>query len=218
LTVRDYLAWHDDYDNPSSGLPWRLSKVRAYLRSEFDERPGPLRVLSMCAGDGRDVLGVLGETVERAGGSRVDVTLVELHPQLAATARQRGEALGDRIGHFDVRAVDAGNTDAYAGAVPADVFVMVGVFGNITDADIERTVDAIPMLCADGALVLWSRGLVNHPDNDAIRARLAATGCTEIDYAQLPSDDGGATSVGAVRFTGTPQPLPAGQHLFTFVN
>ena len=31
-------------------------------------------------------------------------------------------------------------TDAYTGAVPADLVLLVGIFGNITPADIQRTV------------------------------------------------------------------------------
>ncbi len=209
--MRDYLAWHDDYAAPGSGLPWRLEKVRGYLRTELDRRAGPLRVVSACAGDGRDVLGVLSG---RPDAARVQVTLLEVHPGLVARARESASATAAAV---EVRETDAGNSDAYAGAVPADVLLVVGIFGNISDADIGRTVDLLPALCAPGALVIWSRGLTTQPDNDAIRARLVAVGAVEIDYAEHRIPDGGRTSVGAVRFAGPPRPLPAGEHLFTFV-
>ena len=55
--VRDYLTWHELYDDPGSSLPRRLALVREVLRAELDARPGPVRVVSLCAGDGRDILG-----------------------------------------------------------------------------------------------------------------------------------------------------------------
>ncbi len=52
---------------------------------------------------------------------------------------------------------DAGDLTAYAKAVPADLVLMAGVFGNISDADVRRTIGALPQLCADGATVIWTR-------------------------------------------------------------
>ena len=37
--VRDYLAWHEQYDDPGSSLPQRLAMVRDVLRAELDARP-----------------------------------------------------------------------------------------------------------------------------------------------------------------------------------
>jgi hypothetical protein len=34
---------------------------------------------------------------------------------------------------------DAGVTDVYAGAVPADLLLVCGVFGNIGDADVQSS-------------------------------------------------------------------------------
>jgi hypothetical protein len=65
-------------------------------------------VLSLCAGDGRDVLQVLGERVD---SSRVEVTLIELHPVLAQRAREFAAKAG--LVNITVRTVDAGNTSAY---------------------------------------------------------------------------------------------------------
>src|SRR3954467_10915854 len=41
--VRDYLAWHEQYDDPGSSLSRRLALVRGVLREELDARPGPGR-------------------------------------------------------------------------------------------------------------------------------------------------------------------------------
>ncbi len=67
--LRDYRAWHEDYDDPESGLTWRLGVVRSHIRAALDAKPGPARVLSACAGDGRDIIGVLAERLDADRGS-----------------------------------------------------------------------------------------------------------------------------------------------------
>lgn len=79
-----------------------------------------MHILSSCAGDGRDVLGVLAD---RDDADRVTATLVEVHPRIAERARAAAAALA----HVEVRTVDAGDTDAYLGAVPAELVLMVGI-------------------------------------------------------------------------------------------
>src|SRR4051794_31400758 len=44
--VRDYLAWHEQYDDLESSLSPRLALVREVLRAELDARPGPVRVVT----------------------------------------------------------------------------------------------------------------------------------------------------------------------------
>ena len=52
--LRDYLAWHDAYDRPGSSLHLRLLVVQEFVATAFDEAgPGPIRVVSLCAGQGR---------------------------------------------------------------------------------------------------------------------------------------------------------------------
>jgi hypothetical protein len=208
--LRDYRAWHADYDDPTSGLSWRLGTVRGYLRDALDAKPGPARVVSACAGDGRDIIGVLAG---RDDADRVSTTLIEIDAELSATARAAAASGG--VDHVDIRTRDAGSTDAYVGAVPADVVLLVGIFGNITDADVERTVRSSPQFCAPGAVLVWSRGLDRYDLNPSIRQWFAESGFVEIDYAVHVGRD--HTSAGAMRYEGPPVALEAGRPLFTFV-
>jgi hypothetical protein len=102
----------------------------------------------MCAGDGRDLLDVLAE--KRSTGA-VSGRLVELNPVLVERARARAPE------GIEVVRADAGLTSAYVSAVPADLLLVCGVFGNVPDAHIERTVRALPSLAAPGAVVIWTR-------------------------------------------------------------
>jgi hypothetical protein len=207
---RDYEEWHRHYDDPDSSLSWRLRRVQAALNTALDRSPGPCRILSACAGDGRDVIGVLRQ---RSDADRVSAVLVELHPGLAQRARISAAAAG--LGGIEVRMADAGRSDAYAGAVPAQMVLLVGIFGNISDADLWRLLGFAPQLCASGATLLWSRGLDESDRNDQVRGRLGAAGFTELDYSTSGGDD--AAALGVVRYDGPPVELRPGQPLFTFL-
>jgi hypothetical protein len=208
--LRDYVAWHEAYDDPRSSLSWRLSVVRSWIARSLREHSGPARVLSVCAGDGRDVLGVLALHPDM---DNIDVTLLEIDPMLAARARQQAADLYPRI-RVDVRVADAGDPAAYSGAVPADIVVLVGIFGNISDADIARTIAAAPAMCRPGATVLWSRGQHGGDRTAEIRRRFFAAAFAEIGVDTLDRDD--HPTVGAVRFTGETKLMPT-HRLFTFL-
>jgi hypothetical protein len=210
MATRDYVRWHADYDDPNSGLSWRLRYVQRQIREVLDARQGPLRIVSSCAGDGRDVVGVLAE---RDDADRVDVCLIEINELIAQRARDAAAAAG--LSRVEVRAADAGWTDGYAGAVPADLVLLVGIFGNISDDDVHETIRTAPQFCAPGATVLWSRARDPRDINDTIRGWFAEAGFADVDYAT--SDAEGLTAVGAVRFAGTPKPLVPGRQMFTFI-
>ena len=209
--LRDYQAWHRTYDDPSSSLSWRLAGVRARIATFLDERAGDVRIVSVCAGDGRDVLGVLAQRPDR---NRVHATFVEIDVELSDRTRVSAADLGVDA---DARTADAGSTDAYAGAVPADLLLLVGIFGNIELDDIERTIAGVPQLCAPGATVLWSRSRDRADHNASIRSWFAAAGCTELDYSTHDGVDGKQVSLGVMRFDGEPESLRLGQALFTFI-
>ncbi|SEH03324.1 hypothetical protein SAMN05444920_13542 [Nonomuraea solani] len=72
MTNRDWVAWHDHYDVPGSALERRLAVVRRWVGAALDE--GASRVVSLCAGQGRDLLPVLAAHPRRA---QVRARLVE---------------------------------------------------------------------------------------------------------------------------------------------
>jgi Putative methyltransferase len=209
MAERDWRAWHDDYDVPGSSLARRLAAVQDRIREALDNAPpGPLRAVSMCAGQGRDLIGVLAS---HPRGREVTARLVELDPRNAATARAAAAASG--LPAVEVVTADAALTDAYAGLVPADIVLACGVFGNITDEDVERTITCCAQLCAAGGTVVWTRGRWQ-PDLIPQICRWFAE--QEFELLWL-SDPGAGFGVGAHRFSGEPQPLVPGQRMFTFL-
>jgi hypothetical protein len=208
-TDRDWVSWHDGYDEPGSSLALRLACVRRRIRETLDDLPpGPVRVVSMCAGQGRDLLGVLADHPRRAD---VTARLVELDARNVEQGR-RAVADAGLPGVEFVRG-DAAECAAYAGAVPADLVLACGVFGNITDADVRGTIANLPKLCGVGGTVIWTRH-TNAPDlTPSIRNWLAANGFTELGFDTRP---GHPFSVGTHRLVGPPLPFDPELRLFDF--
>jgi hypothetical protein len=206
---RDWVEWHRDYDDPGSLLSRRGELVRGHLRAELERAPaGDVRLISLCAGQGRDVIGALTGHPRRHD---VRARLVELDERNVALARQAAQAAG--LPRVEVLQTDAGIADACVGAVPAQIVVACGIFGNITDSDIQATVAALPSLCAPGALVLWTRHRRPPDLTPAIRSWFGEAGFRAEAFDTSPD---GFMSVGAHRLAGKPAALALGQRLFTF--
>jgi hypothetical protein len=206
--VSEWVDWHRGYAE-GSPLAMRLQVVQDLIRTTLHESPaGPVRAISMCAGDGRDLLGVLAD---HPRASDVRARLVELDPELAQRGRDRAKTVPADV---EVVTGDASTTDAYAGSVPAGIVLACGIFGNITDSDIRRTVDHLPALCARDATVIWTRGTFAPDLTPAIRTWFDAAGFSELAFVAIP---GTTVGVGAHRLTSPPRPFEPGVRLFTFL-
>ncbi len=219
------MAWHAAYDDPGSGLSARLKLVKQHVAEAIDRAPpGPMRLLSLCAGQGRDVIETLPGHPRR---DDVSAVLVEADPVNVAWARdaasaaglaggdpenvasgagpggsdpgsaeraRRGAAVAGRPG-VEVRQADASQPADYADAVPADVLLLCGIFGNVSVADIQRTIAAAPALCTPGASVIWTRHRREPDLTPQIRGWFTAAGFEELAFGAPESAP--RTGVGA---------------------
>jgi hypothetical protein len=204
-----WWRWHLDYDDPDSALSHRLAVVQTRIRQAIDTMPaGPVRLVSVCAGQGRDVVGALEEHPRAQ-----DVTglLVERDEANVTAAREALQASGLR--GLEVKQGDASLTDAYEGVVPADVLLLCGIFGNVSDADVEETVSNASRLCAPGAVAIWTRHRRQPDLTPAIRGWFERSGFAELAF---DSPDDHSSAVGTQRLRGTPLPFQPGIRLFTF--
>jgi len=205
----EWIDWHAQYDTDAT-LVRRLEIVRGLLRSELDARPaGSLRAVSLCAGDGRDLLEVLAT---HPRGPDVSGRLVDLEPALVAAGRARIERA--RLRGVEFRCEDAGLARAVADAVPADLVLACGIFGNVADDDLRHFVGRLPELCAPGAFVLWTRGRFEPDLTPTIRRWFGETGFEELVFVPVPGSTG---SVGAHRWRGAARPFDPNGRLFTFL-
>jgi hypothetical protein len=207
--VHDWRRWHDDYLDPSSELSQRLAVVQQAIREWADALPaGPARLLSICACQGHDVLGALADHPRRG-----DITgvLVELDLDNVAAANEALAAAG--LTGVRARVGDAGHTSSYDAAVPANLVLACGVFGNIPDDDVQRTVAALSGLCDADATVIWTRHRRAPDLTPTIRGWLADAGFEEVAFCS-PGPD--RYAVGIARLTGPPRALGDDRRLFAF--
>jgi len=209
-----WVRWHQPYDDPQSSLSLRLRTVQSMVRDVLDgvpaSHPEPIRIVSLCAGQGRDVIDVVSA---HRRGPEVSALLVELDPALAAFARDRAAAAGVAD---QVRVVegDASLSRWYADDVPADLVLVCGVFGNISSADITATIEAMRGFCLPGGHLIWTRHRRPPDATPAIRADLAAAGFTEVGFV---APEGTVMTVGHHRFAGATRPFDPDRVLFDFV-
>jgi hypothetical protein len=194
--AKDWVRWHDDYADPSSSLSRRRAVVQRELRKALDERAGEIRLISMCAGDGGDVLPVLNE---HPASVRTKPLLLELDPELAG-----------RAGEHATNA-DAGLTDPYLEHGRAHILLACGVFGNISAEDARHTIATMTGLVEPGAVVIWTRA--HDEPSRQIREMFAARGFAEETFV-APADAPFRVGVSRAMTTG-PRPA-AGVRLFRF--
>lgn len=206
----DWHAWHDLYDYPDSGLNQRLALVQSQIRVALHRLPaGPIKAISMCAGQGRDLIGGVAGHM-RAGD--VQARLVELDPRNVVAARQAAREVN--LTRIDVIVGDGSFTHAYTGATPADIVLVCGVFGNISMRDIRHTIACLPQLCAKDAMVIWTRHRLESDVTPTIRHWFVESGFQELSFE---ADRSGRFVVGMQRFADETVDLREGERMFTFV-
>ena len=209
--LRDYEAWHDQYADPSSGLADRLRVVQRRLDELLTGcPPGPIRLISMCAGQGHDVFGVI-PTHQR----RSDVTgvLVELDSANVKKARETAALHG--LASLEVIEGDAAVSDVYEQYVPADIVLACGIFGNVSDADVENTCRTVSMLCKPGAAIIWTRHRTEPDLNRRIRGWLVESGFELLSFDAL--ENATMSGIGCARLIGKPLAWRSHHRFFTFI-
>jgi hypothetical protein len=208
-----WARWHADYDNPSSALSQRLTVVSRRLCEAIaltidDDRL--VQLISVCAGQGHDVVGALRDNPHRHS---VSGHLVELDTYNCQVAR---EALSSAsLSAVGVVQGDASKTDINEDLVPASVILLCGVFGNVADDDVHNTIATLSRLCTEGALVLWTRHRRVPDLTPKIRQWFTQNGYEELHF---DSPDDQLFAVGMHKLVVEPLPFLPGVQLFTFTD
>ncbi len=208
---KNWFEWHDLYQTEIR-LQQRLEIVQDYIaRSLNAQAPGRIQVISACAGDGRDLRGVLAN---HPRADDVHARLVELNPQLVERGRAAISAAG-LTSQIEFVNGDATLSDNYQGVVPADLVLVCGIFGNLADeVALQQLIGNLKYLAKPGTFVAWTRG---NKDgiiySDIVRQNLQSANFTEVDFQLTATGDMG---VGLHQYLGETAPLPANEHLFVF--
>lgn len=208
----NWVDWHKRYEW-SPALAVRLRTVKKHVAQCLDAcQPGPIKVLSLCAGDGRDFIGVLASHTR---AQDVRAWLVELDSHLVERGRAALEAAG-LTGRLEFMHADATMSSTYMGMVPVDVVLACGVFGNLAKTEIPRLIRSFCSLCNHHGRVVWTRNLCARNgvrETARIRRLLCALSFEEVCFEATP--DGGF-GIGTHRYLGPFAELPRDQELFRF--
>jgi hypothetical protein len=205
-----WTNWHAAYEDPHSSISRRLSVVQKRLSDALSDRvEGPIQLVSVCAGQGRDVIGVLED---HARARDVSAHLIEQDVRLANDARTRARRVAQ--GSIQVRVGDASVTSTYEDVVPADILLVCGVFGNISRKDIHATIGLLPTLVAPNATVIWTRHRRKPDLTSTVRGWFDDFGFEEVAF---DTDATALFCVGTHRIIGSPQPFVPNSKLFTFI-
>ncbi|HET9847821.1 MAG TPA: class I SAM-dependent methyltransferase, partial [Candidatus Dormibacteraeota bacterium] len=128
----------------------------------------------------------------------VQAVLLELDPENVALARKA--AVEAELPQLHVVQTDASMSDEYAPYVPADIVLACGIFGNISDVDLEGTVRHLSMLCAEGAAVIWTRHWKEPAVIDSIQRWFSESGFRNIRFDALDNDR--KMGIGLAQLTG----------------
>ena len=102
----------------------------------------------------------------------------------------------------------------FADALPADVLLLCGIFGNVSDQDIERTARAAPALCRLGATVIWTRHRRPPDLTPQVRAWFTQGGFEDVAFDALETTV--MIGVGVCRLVRVPAARLPDERLFTF--
>jgi amino acid adenylation domain-containing protein len=210
------MNWDDWYRQYGSlpSLQERLRVVREQIIATLNECPrGPIQIVSICAGDGRDVIGALLDHPRR---NDITAALLDNHSESIARGRAAAEQAGlaQQLRFIEADATRAGN---YVGLVPADLVLLSGFLGHLRHEDVPRLIENLPTLCKTGGCVIWNRHLVIHGGAQqvpVIQEQFRKTGFEEVHF-ETASPGGFVVARG--RFTGEVAPLDSSRVLFEFV-
>jgi hypothetical protein len=189
----------------------RLAEVQGHLGECFAAySTRPIRLLSVCAGDGRDVMGAM---ISHNVQGQVVAWLVEqnLRSVNRGTTQSRRLGLQDTVKFLHA---DATLYDTYRNIAPSDIVLLSGVWGHVPASDRPRLVQALASFCKPGGMVIWTRALANGVSRmDEIQIEFASP-LWELVCASITSDK--CWGVVSQRYCG-PQIRPAsGGRIFQF--
>ncbi|QNP28354.1 class I SAM-dependent methyltransferase family protein [Cylindrospermopsis curvispora] len=208
---KDWFEWHNLY-NTEPRLQQRLEIVRNYIAYSLDNSPaGEIKIISVCAGDGRDLLGTLSKHLRRQD---VHARLIEINPLLVNQGRENLESLG-LTKQIEFINDDATNSANYKNAVPADIVIVCGVFGNLAnDTELNRLLKNLRFLSKKGGFVLWTRShFQGIAHSETVRKYFSELGFKEINFQLTATGDMG---VGIHQYLDDNLAIPEEETLFVF--
>jgi Putative methyltransferase len=208
----DWVAWHERYKT-NRGLKARLRAVCGQIENCLSAcPPGPIRVVSVCSGDGRDLLSAL---INHPRERDVVAYLIDTERALVDAGQDSANisGLGDQL-HFIVG--DATLPSSYKGMLPADLVLVCGVFGHVLKEDLQRLVHSLGCMCKTGGYVIWTRHAKAWDGESHVPLINQLFEQTRFEQIGFSVTEEGASCIGTYRYTGEPAELSTEETVFMF--
>lgn len=210
VRMKDWVKWHKHYDTDDSPLNQRLVLVQDAIRQCLPKNPRIYTIIDICAGDGRDLMEVLDTYKYK---DSIQGCLIELDPRLASEAYERTQTT-KMPNNLKVIRGDASQTYAYKDTLPADLILVCGVFGNINDNDVVKTIQNLPKFCKQSTQVIWTCNRRAPDRTKVIRNVFRDNGFDETNFA---STNDSTYSVGVHTFNTSTPDMGENVTMFSFI-
>jgi hypothetical protein len=210
VQIDNWSTWHNEYENEDSELNARKRAVQAHVSALAAEcPPGPVTIVSICGGQGREVIGALAKHARRAD---VRGRIVELDEENAAFARASAKQAG--LSNLEVLTGDASLAASYDGLPPADVVVISGVFGHLSNVDRVNLISFVRQIVRNGANVVYTFFRWDEDQVQKLRGYFHEQLFEETSFETL----GGKFKfiIGRARYSASPLPFAPGAKIFQF--
>jgi Putative methyltransferase len=210
LRSREWSGWPEEAYQRER-YQQRLSAVHEHLTECLNLAPqGGVRSISVCSGDGRDVLGVL-EFHRRAADVAAFLVELDSHSVAAGESRVKRAGLESIVSFLNT---DATIYDTYQGIAPADIILVCGVWGHVPPEERAELVTALECFCKPGGRVIWTRGVSKGTHRlEAIEAHFSGANWRKTRVSITPNEEWGVVTH---QYCGLPKEIPATGRIFHF--
>ena len=208
----DWAKWHEKYE-VSPAMKARLVIVREHLSRCLDlQPPGPIQILSICAGDARDLIGLMEAHPRKKD---VNALLVENNSELVEAGRKVISEAGIES-QLTFSMSDATISSTYVEFVPVDIALLSGVFGNLRPEECARLIRSLCSLCKRGGYVVWTRHRQIHGGLSQIALIRQHFEDSRFEEVQIGDTADDKFTIATYRYQGAGEILRAGGKLFEF--
>jgi hypothetical protein len=167
-------------------------------------------MVSLCAGDGRDVIGVLKSSPRR---NDVEAWLVELDRQSVADGVRHISTSGLEN---TVKFINADATDyaTYKNIERCDIALVCGTWGHVPADERTFLIRALASFCKPGGFVIWTRGISKGMSRlDDIQSQFGPSSWQRVRLSFTPEEK---WAVGTHRYRGPSVEKPPTGRIFNF--
>jgi hypothetical protein len=162
--------WHDNYEDKTS-TPYKRTLIVKKLIVDYLINKNNITILSICAGQGRDVLTSLNADTY--------AYLIDIDKKCIDYAQSYVN--NNNIHNVSIIKADASLISTYVdNNIPkADLILICGVFGHLSLEDISITAQSLKQLIKTGGSVIWTRHKFDNDITKEVREAFELAGYKE---------------------------------------